>query len=442
MLRLAGLVACAGLTLAGAAQRPDRPPDVILINGRIVTMDPGRPGAEAIAVRDGRVLFVGTTGQVSTLKGPSTRTIDLRDRTVVPGFVDGHLRFAALADGDQSSAPLQDRISRSVQLALSYGVTGAHDMGATLETIEAYKALVAAGKFPFRINAYPTASDASGELDRILAAGRYEDAGARLQVRGVHVSIDGALADRGAALTAPYSDDPSTTGGVRVTKDQLLLILEKSLKARFTVAIDAVGDRANQIALDAIQEALARVPVKDHRIRVEHAQVLRPADVPRFVELGVLVSWPWIRCTLDMPWAEKRIGPERMATAYAWRTILSTGARIVGGSDEGAKTFSPFMGIHAAVTRQDARGKPDGGWYPAQRLTREEALRSYTADAAYAAFQEVRAGMLAPGRLADLAVLSRDITTVSPADILRTETLLTMVGGEVVFDRTTSKPGR
>ena len=177
------------------------------------------------------------------------------------------------------------------------------------------------------------------------------------------------------------------------------------------------------------------MPVKDHRIRIEHAQVLQPADVPRFAELGVIASWQWVHATLDMPWAEKRIGAERMATAYAWRTLLASGARMVGGSDEGARTFSPFIGIHAAVTRQDAKGSPRGGWYPAQRLTREEALRSYTADAAYVAFQEVRLGMLAPGKLADLAVLSRDIMTVRPEQILGTEALLTMVGGQVVFER-------
>jgi len=397
-------------------------------------MDAGLPSAEAVAVRDGRIMFVGTSGQVSTLKGPSTRTIELRGRTVVPGFVDGHLHPADLAAAGGSSMPLQDRIARGVQLALSYGVTGAHDVGTTVETIEAYKALIAAGQFPFRVNAYPRVSDGES-LDRILAAGRYEDPGARLHVRGVSVALDGTLADRTAALAAPYTDDPSTAGAVRMPSDQLVSILEKSLKARFTVAIGAVGDRAAQVALDAVEQALTRAPVKDHRIRIEHAQVLRPADVPRFAELGVLASWQWIRCTLDMPWAEQRIGAERMATAYAWRTLLATGARIVGGSDETGRNVSPFLGIHAAVTRQDARGRPSAGWYPAQRLTREEALRSYSLDPAYAAFQEVRAGMLAPGRLADLAVLSRDITTASASDLLRTEALMTIVGGQVVFER-------
>ncbi len=549
-----------GLAITGlVAHGPqgDRPADVILVSGRVITMDPGRPRAEAVAVRDGRILLVGSTAHVSALKGPATRVIQLQERTVVPGFVDGHLHFANLtgdpglvdlgearseteaaelvrraaaratpggwilgrewhtgnwgreawptrqsldnaapnhpvvlsgmhghaswanskalatagigrqtpdpAGGrilrDASGEPtgvlienaqalvstkvsgrtvpsLEERITKSVQLALSYGFTGAHDMGTSLETIEAYKALIAKRRFPFRINAYPRVVNAGELLGRILAAGRYEDPDLRLQVRGVKVSIDGALGARGAALMAPYSDDPSTLGLIRVPYDQLYLIIEQSLKARFTVAVHAIGDRGNQMALDAIEQALKRVSVKDHRIRIEHAQVLRPADVPRFAELGVIASWQWMHATLDMPWAEARIGPERMATSYAWRTLLATGARMVGGSDEGMKTFSPFMGIHAAVTRQDAKGMPRDGWYPAQRLTREEALRSYTTDAAYAGFQEVRTGMLAPGKLADLAVLSRDITTLPAAeDILGTEVMLTMVGGEIVFER-------
>jgi hypothetical protein len=453
-LLIAALCLYAGLTSAfhSPAAQGDRPPDVILVSGRVITMDPGRPRAEAIAVRDGRILLVGSTAHVSALKGPATRVIQLQERTVVPGFVDGHLHVAGLA-GDagvvdltearsESEASLQERILESVQLALSYGFTGAHDMGPSMETIDAYKALVASGKFPFRITAYPRVVNAGDLLDRILAGGRYEDAALKLQVRGVKVSIDGALGARGAALMAPYSDDPSTLGVIRVPYDQVYLILEKSLKAGFTVAIHATGDRGNQMALDAIEQAVKRVPVKDHRIRIEHAQVLRPADVPRFSELGVIASWQWMHATLDMPWAETRLGPERMATAYAWRTLLATGARMVGGSDEGAKTFSPFMGIHAAVTRQDSRGMPRDGWYPAQRLTREEALRSYTSDPAYASFQEVRIGMLAPGKLADLAVLSRDIMTIAPEHIPGTEAMLTMVGGEIVFERPDVKLSR
>jgi hypothetical protein len=345
--------------------------------------------------------------------------------------------------GSGSSRTLQDlqaRVRKSVQLALSYGFTGAHDMGTTLETVEAYKALIAEGGFPFRIVAYPRVVNAGPRLDEILAAGRYLDPGHRLVVRGVKVPIDGALGARGAALMAPYEDEPANIGVIRVPYDQLYFIVEKALKAGFTAAIHAIGDRGNQMALDAVEQALGRVPVHDHRIRIEHAQVLRPQDVPRFGRLGVLASMQWMHGTLDMPWAKKRVGAERIKTSYAWRTLLNAGARLVGGSDEGARTFSPFMGIHAAVTRQDAKGWPDGGWRAHERLTREEALRSYTLDAAYVSFQEDLLGSIAPGKLADLTVLSQDIMTIPAPDILTTEAMMTIVGGRIVFERQAPSP--
>jgi predicted amidohydrolase YtcJ len=452
------ILSCAIAPTAGDAIRgsqPDRPADVILISGRVYTLDADRPRAEAIAVRDGRILFVGSTLHVSALKGPATRVVQLQELTVVPGFVDGHLHLERLADATSvdgreldvestasSTTSLTERIQKGVQLALSYGVTGAHDMGASVEAIDAYKSLIAAGQLPFRINAYPRVDDAGETLDRILAAGRYQDPGMRLQVRGISVSLDGPLATRQAALLAPYTDDPSTSGGMRIQAEDLQPILEKSLKAGFTAAIHAIGDRSNQTALDAVEKVLKQVPTKDHRIRVEHAEVLQLGDIPRFADLGILVSWQWIHSTLDMPWTEKRLGPQRTSTAYAWRTVMATGARAVGGSDGDAKTLSPFIALHAAVTRQDAKGNPRAGWYPAQKLTRDEAVRSYTTDPAFAAFQEVRMGTLAPGKVADLVVLSRDIMTIPAEDILRTEALLTMVGGRIVFERPLLKPGR
>jgi predicted amidohydrolase YtcJ len=332
--------------------------------------------------------------------------------------------------------PLTESIRKSIRLALSYGFTGAHDMGTSLETVEAYKELIDAGEFPFRINAYPRVVNAGSLLDQILAKGPIVDYGNhRLNVRGVKVSIDGALGARGAALMAPYSDDPGNVGVIRVPYDELYFILEKSLRSGFNAAVHAIGDRGNQMALDAVEQALARVPVADHRIRVEHAQIVRPRDLPRFGQLDVLASVQWMHCTLDMPWAEERVGADRIRGGYAWRTLLNTGARLVGGSDEGAKTFSPFMGIHAAITRQNADGWPEGGWYPDHRLSRMEALKSYTLDAANAAFEDDVLGSLTPGKIADLVVLSKNIMSVPAEEILTTEALMTMVGGEIVFER-------
>jgi hypothetical protein len=332
--------------------------------------------------------------------------------------------------------PLKDRIKRSVRLALSYGFTGAHDIGTTLEAVDAYKELIDAGQLPFRINAVPRVWNAGALLDQILARGPITGYGGhRLTMRGVKLSIDGALGSRGAALMMPYDDEPTTIGVIRVPYDQIYFIVEKSLKAKFNVALHAIGDRGNQMALDAVEQALRRVPVQDHRIRIEHAQIVRPQDLPRLAKLGIIASIQWIHCTLDMPWAEKRVGAERLKGAYAWRTLLNFGTRIVGGSDESAKTFSPFMGIYAAVTRQDEKGQPAGGWYPGERLTRYEALKSYTLDAAYASFEESVLGSITPGKLADLVVLSKDIMTVPAAEILQTQALVTIVGGKIVFER-------
>lgn len=558
----AGVLLLAGLTAACSGSTPAPPPpppagavaDLLLINGNVVTVDAGRPRAEAVAIQDDRILAVGSTADLQAVLGPSTRVIDLYGRTVVPGLVDGHLHFAALAARSRmldlgearseseaaalvarrvaraqpgewvvgnnwhtgnwdteawptrasldaiapdnpvvlrgmhghagwvnsraldeagvtaatpdplggrllkdpetglptgvlienaqalvqapvAEEPLKDRIRNSIDLALSHGFTGAHDMGTTLETVEAYKELIREGPFPFRISAYPRAVNAGPQLAAILESGPYRDENHRLQVRGVKVSIDGALGSRGAAMMAPYADDPENVGVIRVPYDQLYLIVEKSLRAGWTLAIHAIGDRGNRLALDAVEQALARVPTPDHRIRIEHAQVLRPEDIPRFARLGLITSWQWMHATLDMLWAETRVGPERIRSAYAWRALLDTGARVVGGSDEGATTFSPFMGIHAAVTRQDGHGQPEGGWYPGQRLSREEALRSYTLDAAHVAFMDDVLGSITPGKLADLTVLSKDIMTIPAEEILTTEAVMTIVGGQVAFER-------
>jgi predicted amidohydrolase YtcJ len=278
ILQLAAAVLTCSIVATGEAVRElqsDRPADMILVSGRVHTMDPDRPHAEAIAVRDGRILFVGSTLHVSALKGPATRVVQLQGLTVLPGFVDGHLHLERLADTEsvdgreidvESTAPsttsLTERIQKGVQLALSFGVTGAHDIGTSLEAIDVYKSLNAAGRLALRINAYPRVDNAGAILDRILAAGRYQDPEMRVQVRGVSVSLDGPLGARQAALLAPYTDDPATSGALRLQVEELQRILEKSLKAGFTAAIHAIGDRANQVALDAVAKALAHVPRK------------------------------------------------------------------------------------------------------------------------------------------------------------------------------------
>ena len=331
---------------------------------------------------------------------------------------------------------LSESIKKSIKLAHSYGFTGAHDMGTSIEAVDAYRELIAEERFPFRINGYVRIWRTGELLDSLLAAGPIVAEGNhRLNIRGVKLSIDGALGARGAALLAPYSDEPTTTGVIRVPPNQVYQIVGQCLANGFMAALHAIGDRGNRIVLDAFEKALRENPVTDHRARVEHAQIVAMEDIPRFAQLGLLASFQWMHCTLDMPWAEKRVGPHRIKGGYAWRTFLDEEIRIVGGSDEGRRTFSPFMGIHAAVTRQDREGNPPEGWYPQQRLTRLEALKSYTLDAAYASFEEDVLGSIAPGKLADLVVLSKDIMAIPPEEILETEAVMTLFAGKVVFSR-------
>ena len=187
--------------------------------------------------------------------------------------------------------------------------------------------------------------------------------------------------------------------------------------------------------LNAYEQAEKEVPdAHDLRLRIEHAQVLSPQDIPRFAKLGVLASMQPTHCTSDMPWAEKRVGPQRISGAYAWRSVKDSGAHLPLSSDFPGETLNPFYGIYAAITRQDPQGNPSGGWHPEQKLTLEEALRGYTAEAAYAEFQESNKGSIEKGKLADLTVISKDITKIPPPEILSIRVLKTFVGGKIVYD--------
>ncbi|MGH9389417.1 MAG: amidohydrolase, partial [Vicinamibacteria bacterium] len=201
------------------------------------------------------------------------------------------------------------------------------------------------------------------------------------------------------------------------------------------ICTHAIGDRGCRETLDAYEAAMKAVPARDPRLRVEHAQNPAVSDIPRFAKLGVIASMQQTHATSDMRWAEDRVGLERAKGAYAWRKFLAAGARIAGGSDFPVEGENPLWGFHAAITRQDHDGKPEGGWRPEERMTREEALRSFTLDAAYASFEEADRGSLEPGKLADFVVFSKDIMSVPPREILSTDCLLTVIGGEVVFRR-------
>ncbi len=207
------------------------------------------------------------------------------------------------------------------------------------------------------------------------------------------------------------------------------------LRQGYQVCTHAIGDRANRETLNAYAAALAEHPVQDHRFRIEHAQLLAPEDIPRFAELGVIAAMQPTHCTSDMRWVADRVGVRRAAGAYAWASLLRSGARIAAGSDFPVESHNPFLGIYAAITRQNTGGEPSGGWHPEQRLTRTEALRAFTLDAAYAAFEEHTKGSLTVGKLADFIVIDRDIMTCPARDIPKTRVLRTVIGGQTVFMR-------
>ena len=252
--------------------------------------------------------------------------------------------------------------------------------------------------------------------------------------RAVKLYVDGALGSRGAALLAPYSDDPGNTGLLRATQARVQDVCERALRAGFQVCTHAIGDRGNRIVLDAYEAALRTTGARDHRLRIEHAQVLAAQDIPRFAKLGIIPSMQTTHQISDMGWAQARLGPERVQGAYAWRSLLDTGAIIANGTDAPVEAVNSLRTFHSAIARQNELNQPPGGWYPRQRMTREEALKSMTMWAARASFLEGAVGSIEPGKYADFVVLDRDPMRVAPEEIMATRVLATFSSGEAVYE--------
>lgn len=333
-----------------------------------------------------------------------------------------------------SRAQVKEMIVDAIAEMHRWGLTGVHDAGASGQTLELYEELGREGKLNIRL--YAMISDHAPTIEawfrRGPLVGGYDGT---LWVRSIKLYQDGALGSRGAALLEPYTDDARTSGLLVSPAQHIKDVASRALIAGFQVNTHAIGDRGNRLVLDSYEAALKARPTADHRFRVEHAQILHSDDIPRFAQLGVIPSMQASHQSSDMYWAGNRLGEGRLRGAYAWRSLLNTNVVIPNGSDFPVEYVNPLISFNASVARQDAKGWPVGGWYPEQRMTREEALLSMTLWAAYSGFQEAELGSLAPGKRADFVVLDRDIMRVPTEDILATQVLSTWVGGRAVYER-------
>lgn len=329
--------------------------------------------------------------------------------------------------------------ARALQLAMEAcwknGITAFHDAGATREEIALYHRFRDEGKLALRLYVMVTGRD-RGLVDEWLVRGPEIDSTATLTIRAIKLNCDGALGSRGAWLLEPYTDRAGFYGMATLPMDTVLTTAREALKRGFQVCAHAIGDRANREILDRYEQALTEQPVaaKNARFRIEHAQHLHPDDIPRFAKLGVIPAMQAIHMSSDRPWAIERLGAQRIREgAYMWQSLLQSGAKIVNGTDAPIEPVNPIPCFYASITRKTLKGEPEGGYEPAEKMTRTQALRSYTADAAYGAFQENIKGTIAVGRLADFTVFTKDIMTIPEEDVLKTEVAITIVGGKTVY---------
>jgi predicted amidohydrolase YtcJ len=532
-----------------------QPADLVVTNARIYTSDATRPVAQAMAIRGGKIAFVGSERGALALAGPRTERVDAAGKTVIAGMVDAHAHLLGLGqalrtvdlvgtrsydeiivrvaerartlppgtwirgrgwdqndwadqrfpshqalsravpnhpvyltrvDGhaalvnakalelagvtsatpdpeggrfirDSAGVPtgvlvdnaqgvvgraipaaprseLREQTLAAIAEANRWGLTGIHDAGVAPDGIDVYQELAREGRYNLRNYVMLRANDSV--LDAFMKRGPQKALfDGRLWIRSIKLTADGALGSRGAALLEPYSDDPGNTGLITTTAERVKSVAVRALRAGFQVNVHAIGDRANRMVLDQFEAAFKEVPVADHRFRVEHAQILTYQDIPRFAQLDVIPSMQGSHQTSDMYWVPARIGWARAQGSYAWRSLLNSGIVIPNGSDFPVEAVNPLISFKAFVSRQDAAGFPPGGWMPDQRTTRQEALLSITLWPAYAAFMEQESGSLTAGKYADFVVLDQDIMTVAADDILKTNVVMTVLGGKVVYRR-------
>ena len=325
-----------------------------------------------------------------------------------------------------------------VKRDIALGWTQIQDAGGSYDDIAIFKKLYAAGTIKLRIYkaVYGPGPNANRLLNEGPTIGAFEN---RFNVRTIKVISDGALGSRGAALLSPYSDAPDTSGFLTVKAEELRPMLVEALRMGIQVETHAIGDRANRFILDEYETAFKAVPPAERKIaeprwRVEHAQIVNPADIPRFAKLGVIPSMQPSHAIGDLFFAPSRLGLERLAGAYAWESFIKSGVVVPGGSDAPVERGEPMIEFYAAVARKDQKGFSSAGWHPEEAVTRAQALKMFTIWPAYAAFEEKLRGSIETGKLADLTILSADIMTIPELDILKTRCVMTVINGEIVYE--------
>lgn len=557
------------LALAAGCRPPVEPVALVLLNGKVVTVDPALPQAEAVAVAGDTIVAVGTTEEVRRYVGPETEVLDLGGMLAVPGFIEGHGHFLGLgrakmildltqarnwdeivamvgeaaasaaagewivgrgwhqekwdrvpspavdgvplhgelsrvtqdhpvylthasghasfvnaralelagitrrtrnppggeivkdargeptgllreraqglvgramegAQAERTPEEVEAELRRQVELAgqeaLSKGVTSFHDAGASFATIDFYRRLAEGGELPLRLYAMVRRESNEVMAEKLPQYRMIGVGNGFLTVRSIKRQIDGALGPHGAWLLEPYEDLPASSGLVLEPLEEIRRTAEIAIQHGFQVNTHAIGDRGNREVLNIYEAVFQANPEQpDLRWRIEHAQHIHPDDIPRFAALGVIASMQGIHCTSDGPWVVKRLGEERARTgAYVWRSLMDAGAVVTNGTDVPVEDIDPIASFYASVTRRMANGE---AFFPEQRMTREEALRSYTLENAYAAFEEEVKGSITPGKLADIVVLSSDIMTVPDDEIRSAQVVYTVLGGRVVYRR-------
>lgn len=347
------------------------------------------------------------------------------------GLVRRHLPPTSAADAEQA-------VILGVKRDLELGWTQVQDPGGSYAEVDIFKKLYGEGKIKLRI--YKALSAPGREAQRLFREGpiigAYDN---RLNVRTLKLYADGSLGSRSAALLAPYADKPDTSGFMTIKQADLMTLLKEALEKGIQIETHAIGDQGNRFLLDAYERALKIVPparrkIRQPRWRIEHSQIVNPADIPRFAKLGIIPSMQPSHAIGDLHFAPSRLGIERLKGAYAWHSLIKSGAIIPGGSDAPVERGEPMIEFYAAVARKDMKGFSGEGWHPEEAATREQALKMFTIWAAYAAFEENLRGTIQVGKLADFTVLSADIMKIPEMEILKARCLMTIIGGEVVYE--------